>query len=119
MLLFKGDNREEDTKDDTKQTPLSWAAGRGHDGTVKILLDCGADTNARDKVQRTPLLWAAHNGHSRILEGLLDAGARIDAMDKYGQNALLKAKRQHHEECVALLERRGSNPHIKIQKKRV
>ena len=32
------------------QTPLYWAASGGHTDTVKILIEKGADVNAKDKV---------------------------------------------------------------------
>ena len=32
------------------QTPLHWAAMRGHTDVVKLLIEKGADVNAKDKV---------------------------------------------------------------------
>ena len=40
------------------QTPLHWAAKHGHDSTVALLLDKGADINATDEVGcAVVLLW--------------------------------------------------------------
>jgi len=52
---------------DTKygQTPLSWAAERGHEGIVKMLLE-RKDVNPDHpdtRYGRTPLSLAAKNGH--------------------------------------------------------
>jgi ankyrin repeat protein len=40
-LLLKANQAEVDSKDENGRTPLSWAAGNGHEATVKLLLDMG------------------------------------------------------------------------------
>jgi ankyrin repeat protein len=37
--------------------PLSWAAVDGHEVTVKLLVDNGADIEANHNGGRTPLWW--------------------------------------------------------------
>ena len=55
-------------------TALTWAAGRGHEGTVKILLECeGVNPDqAGTEYGRTPISWAAENGHSGVVKTLLE-----------------------------------------------
>ena len=48
---------------------------------VSLLLERGADTEARDHDRRTPLLWA---GRTAVMALLLDAGADIDARGNGG-----------------------------------
>jgi ankyrin repeat protein len=57
LLLEKG--AEPDSKDNGGRTPLSWAAKRGHEAVVRLLLEKGADDGGR-----TPWSWAAgrHEG---------------------------------------------------------
>jgi hypothetical protein len=52
--------------DQNGQTPLILAAQRGHERVVRLLLDSGADIEARDQDDRTPLMWATQRGHETI-----------------------------------------------------
>jgi ankyrin repeat protein len=57
-LLERG-GAEVDAVDETGSTPLSYAANHWHRGAVQLLIDHGADVNARDNSGRTPLIKAA------------------------------------------------------------
>ena len=51
------------------QTPLSRAAGRGHEAMVKLLLETGkVEVDMKDKFGRTPLSWAALGGHEAVVK---------------------------------------------------
>ena len=55
-------------------TALTWAAGKGYEEVVKILLareDIDPD-QADTKYGQTPLSWAAENGHERVVKMLLE-----------------------------------------------
>jgi hypothetical protein len=58
---------------------------------VKLLLDKGAETEAKDDRGCTPLLWAAHNGHDTVVKLLLDKGADVGVKDGYGRTPLWMA----------------------------
>ena len=49
-------------------TPLSWAAGSGHDTVAKLLLTKDSvDPDLKDnQCRRTPLSWAAEGGHEAV-----------------------------------------------------
>src|SRR5438045_5390865 len=71
------------------QTPLSWAADKGHVDVVKLLLNANANIEAADKYVRTPLSWAAEKGHVDVVKLLLNANANIEATDnEYGRTPL-------------------------------
>lgn len=56
-----------DARDDYGQTPLSWAAGNGHEAVLRLLLATGkVNVDAKDKDDKTPLSWAAEGGHGAI-----------------------------------------------------
>ena len=91
---------------------LVWAARRGHEEVVKVLLE-RKDTNP-DRVDtyygQTPLSWAAEKGHSGVVKMLLEReGVNPDHVGTYrGRTPLSWAAEHGHEEVVRLLlEREG------------
>jgi len=86
-------------------TPLAWAAGGGHEGVVKILLQ-QADVNPdkADNYGYTPLIQAAWDGHEGVVKVLLEWGdVDPDKQDNRGYTALLRATRHGHEKVVKIL----------------
>lgn len=58
------------------RTALSFAADRGQVEIVRLLLERGADVNAKDSFYGvTPIVWAASNGHAEVARLLLARGA--------------------------------------------
>jgi ankyrin repeat protein len=50
------------------QTPLSWAAEKGHEAVVKLMLEKGADLESKDKFGQTPLSRVAEMGHEAVVK---------------------------------------------------
>jgi ankyrin repeat protein len=61
------------------RTPLHWAARASSAGAVKLLLDNGADIEARGKYQNTPLLVAVEHMEPDVTRLLLERGAYVEA----------------------------------------
>ena len=63
-----------DLKDSYGRTPLSWAAEKGHEAVVKLLVETGkVDVDSKDRHGQTPLSQAAGKGHEAVVK-LLQLG---------------------------------------------
>jgi ankyrin repeat protein len=88
---------------------LLWTARYGHEAVVKLLLEKGAELEAKDNYGQTPLLWAAENGHEAVVKLLLEKNAELEAKDdNYGQTPLSWAAANGHEAVVKLLLEKGA-----------
>ncbi len=96
-----GPNDRYDGGDDTA---LSRAAGKGHEDVVRILVNYGADLNARTKSGATALIRAAAGGYNAIVRYLIDYGADPATQTDEGTTALQAARRAGHADTGRLLE---------------
>ena len=74
----------------------------------KLMLDKGADVDARNQNGQTLLIWAALMNKFNLCQWLLTKGAHIDARDNSGYTALIKtAEEGHYHICKLLLEEKA------------
>jgi ankyrin repeat protein len=67
------------SRNEHHRTPLHHAAAKNRPDVVRLLIELGADPNARDAVGATPLTTASQEGaDERLMATLLGAGATID-----------------------------------------
>jgi ankyrin repeat protein len=71
-----------------EETPLCAAFRKGCTEVARILLQHGAEANARDKNNRTPLHWASEVGHLEVVQLLLNHGADATDCDDNNQTPL-------------------------------
>ena len=99
--------------DEYGTTPLHLAAGTTKfPEVVQVLLDAGADPNAKDDSDRkTPLfsaVWFNHN--SEVITSLLEAGADVHARDEDGRTPLHWAATHSTVGNVEILLDSGADP---------
>jgi len=84
LLLQYGAPVHQTDQEGLKVTPLHAAAAGGAMKCARVLLDAGADVNARAKGGRTPLHFAYRSGHGRVVDLLVAAGGDPDLEDEEG-----------------------------------
>ncbi len=92
-------------------TPLSIAVREGHEAVARLLLDHGAQIEAKDDMGRTPLYSAIElirADDEAVVRLLLDRGAQIEATDKYGATLLCVAAELGDVTVARLLLDRGA-----------
>jgi ankyrin repeat protein len=95
------------TKDQRESTPLMYAAAYGSLDAMKVLLDAGADVNARNTFEVSALLWCASDLAKVRL--LVEKGADVNARSKQGRTALLiAAAHDGNSQTVKLLIEKGA-----------
>ena len=103
--------------DEWERTPLIIASKRGDTAIVNLLLDRGADLNARDRVNGSPLergstalILAAHFDHMDTVKALFAHAKKPDVQlrDKEGKTAFWMASANENFEMVQFLFGKGS-----------
>jgi hypothetical protein len=85
-------------------TALMMAANGGQEEAVRMLVEAGAEVNAKDKHGNSPVMFAAQHGHDNIVRLLLDRGADRSVRGTHGKSAADLAREKGHESTVRLLE---------------
>ncbi|MDF1685099.1 MAG: ankyrin repeat domain-containing protein [Legionellaceae bacterium] len=109
------------TIDAFNHTPLVWAASKGHEDVVALLIKHGADTNQAtqlpltDTSQRThhrntPLDWAIHGRHVLTVDTLFQAEAMSHNHHEMEiLNDLIRAQNTTHVKALALKNQHALN----------
>jgi ankyrin repeat protein len=98
-------------RDARGSTPLMYAAAIGSVEAVKVLLEAGADVNAKNGLDVTALIYGALDPAKVRL--LVEAGADVNGRSKVGRTPLIvAAAHPGSAEAVKLLLAKGAEPKV-------
>ena len=99
-----------DASDSAGRTALIDAASRGLTKSVEILLNAGANVDAKTKTEeKTALLLATDQGHTDIVRALIAWRSNVNARDNDGKTALIIAAARGHTDIVQFLIQHGAD----------
>ena len=95
---------------------LLWASRNGHTEIVEMLINAGADVNAKNNDYTTALMDASTKRHTEVVRMLIDAGADVNAKNDFSNTALMIASgyyRNDNPEIVRILIQGGADVNAK------
>lgn len=107
-ILSAGANVNLSARNAMKVTALHAAAAAGQAEMIRMLLERGADPNARQQAGFAPLHEAAATGLIEMAKLLLAHGADVNAMVDDGRTPLAFALDGNHVEMAELLRKHGA-----------
>uniref|UniRef100_A0A8C5PMW0 Inversin n=1 Tax=Leptobrachium leishanense TaxID=445787 RepID=A0A8C5PMW0_9ANUR len=92
------------------RTAFMWAAGKGGDKAIKVMLelDPELEVNRTDKYGGTALHAASLSGQISTVRVLLESGAHVDAYDVMKHTPLFRACEMGHREVIHTLIKGGA-----------
>lgn len=103
-LLQRGAEVNVHAENDSRVTPLHSAAAAGSPPLVKMLLEHGAEPDARQAGGFTALMSAALHGDTDMARALLEAGADPETQADDGRSAMIMAQQSDHDAVVQLIQ---------------
>ena len=103
-LLNAGADPNLPSRESMKVTPLASAAAAKQTELARLLIEHGADVNARAAGGHIPLHEASANGNVELVKLLIENGADVHAKTDDGKTPLDFATEYKQDEVIALLE---------------
>jgi ankyrin repeat protein len=108
-LLAAGADVNNSSRESMKVTPLASAGAANRNDIARILVEHGADVNAKAANDFSPLHEAAATGNLELATLLLENGADINAKTTEGKTPLDYAKEHNRAELVEWLQAKSSD----------
>jgi ankyrin repeat protein len=96
-----------DARDSKGATALLVATHENKANAARVLIEAGADVNAKDNINDNPYLYAGVRGHLEILKMTLAHGADLKSTNRNGGTAMIPASERGHVETVRTLIEAG------------
>lgn len=109
FLLGKGANPNIASNNQFKVAPIHSACAISHFYIAELLIEHGANVNAKQMQGVTPLHSAAHNGQAKLSKLLIDSGADINAKMDNGHTPLFMANEKDFKETAELITKHGGH----------
>ena len=107
LLLEKGANPNIAANNQFKVAPIHSVCAISAFDIAELLIEHGADVNAKQMQGITPLHSAAHTGQTKLSKLLIDNGADINAKMDNEQTPLFMANEKDFKETVELIIKHG------------
>ena len=119
-FLLDHDANIEEITNDNGSTALHLAAHKGYQLPMKVLLENGANVNAKDKSGKTPLHEAASSGNKAEAQLLIQYGADVKAVSENQTPADYARSNGHYDVARWLMEvqtgvKQGENSDISVE----
>ena len=108
ILVEQGAEINAPSQNPQRVMPLHSAVAGQNIEIATLLLDHGAEVNARQSGDFTPLQGAAQNGQVEMVQLLLDHGAELNLRSSEGHTALHFAREGNFSAVITLLESKGA-----------
>jgi len=111
-LLKDQTNLENESEDQNRvpgTRPLHTAAFNNSSDAINLLLDRGAELEARNQYGRTPLFWAVLNNSADAVILMIKRGADVKARDEDGDTPLHHAAWHNSHDAIKILIDRHSD----------
>lgn len=92
-----------DDMDQVGMCPIHYAAERGHDMVIRLLVEKGCPVDLRSRDMMTGIMFAAKGGFGHTLQCLHELGAELELQNRAGMMAAHFAAQGNHVEALETL----------------